>query len=29
MVYRIDPRGKGFVIFHAPQSEIRSLLVTG
>jgi outer membrane protein assembly factor BamB len=29
LVYRIDPvNGKGFVVFHAHQTEVRSLLVT-
>src|SRR5262249_16219928 len=28
VVYRIDTKGKGFVVCHAPQSEVRTLLVT-
>jgi hypothetical protein len=28
LVYRIDGKNKGFVVYHAPQSEVRSLLVT-
>jgi hypothetical protein len=28
LVYRIDEKGKGFVLFSAPQAEIRTLLVT-
>jgi len=29
LIYRIDPKGKGFVLYQAPQGEVRSLLVTG
>jgi hypothetical protein len=29
LVYRITPDGKGFVVFHAHQTEVRSLLVVG
>jgi hypothetical protein len=28
-VYRIDPQGKGFVLYQAHQTEVRSLLVAG
>jgi hypothetical protein len=28
LVYRIDPKGKGFVLYHAAQGEVRSLVVT-
>src|SRR5207248_10376658 len=28
LVYRIDAKGKGFVLYHAHQAEVRSLLVT-
>lgn len=28
LIYRIDPKGKGYVLFQAPQGEVRSLLVT-
>jgi hypothetical protein len=27
LVYRFDAKGKGFVLYHAPQTEIRTLLV--
>jgi hypothetical protein len=29
LVYRIAPDGKGFVVFHAHQTEVRTLLVQG
>jgi hypothetical protein len=28
LIYRIDANGKGFVMHHAPQSDVRGLLVT-
>jgi hypothetical protein len=28
LIFRIDPKGKGFVLYQAPQPEIRRLLVT-
>jgi hypothetical protein len=28
LIYRIDAKGKGYVLYQAPQGEIRSLLVT-
>jgi hypothetical protein len=29
LVYRIDSKGKGFVLYSTPQTEVRSLLVSG